>query len=127
MKIEIASILLFTLCASAQTNLIYPNPTNVLTGGLRCGVATTYVNYTKAVTNGWGWKTNSFVSLKVFATKTNYPVAYGGKNGDTGCGIGSVTIPVPAASQFYRFTQGFPNGQSKTGTNAPMTIVGFNP
>jgi hypothetical protein len=85
-----------------------------------------YVNYTKAVTNGWGWApdTNTVHSASD-TSRTNTSVEYVGKNGDEGCALTTVTVPDPPASMAYRFTIYFPSNVPTT--NYPITLSGFNP
>ena len=86
-----------------------------------------YVNFTRTVSQGWGWapSTNTTIHTASDATRTDTKVQYVGKYGDVGCNQTSVTIPHPTSSPKYRFTIFFPNNVP---TNAyPITLTGFDP
>lgn len=86
-----------------------------------------YVNYTKTISQGWGWVpcTNTTVHTATDTNRTDTKVYYMGKYGDTGCAETTVTVPDPTASPKYRFTVFFPNNVP---TNAyALTLDGFNP
>lgn len=121
----IAIILTVALSASAQL-IITPNPTNVVQ--LRDCTGTTAqdgFNYTKSPASGWGWATNA-QPLRATGCLPGTVVHYVGKNGDTGCATNAVTIPWPAPSPTYRFSQSFPNGTINP-NKATLTLNGFNP
>ena len=87
-----------------------------------------YVNYTKPVSQGWGWSpmTNTTYS----ASDTNRgdtKIQYAGYYGDMGCALSSVTIPSPALSPVYRFCVYFPQGVVVPTNAYPITLSGFNP
>lgn len=88
-----------------------------------------YVNYTKTVSQGWGWapSTTNTVYTASDTNSTVTKVYYLGAYGDDGCAPTSVTVPYPAQSPVYRFTIYFPPG-TQVPTNAyPITLSGFNP
>jgi hypothetical protein len=86
-----------------------------------------YVNFTKAITNGWGWAPSSTNTTLFIATDNNRAdtkIQYVGKYGDIGCNATSVTVPYPAPSPKYRFTIFF---TSNAPTNAyAITLTGFD-
>lgn len=88
-----------------------------------------YINYTKSITNGWGWAPDTGNGNTLFtATDTNNAntkIEYVGAYGDNGCNQTSVTVPYPAMSPVYRFTIFFTNNVP---TNAyGITLDGFLP
>lgn len=88
-----------------------------------------YVNYTKSVTNGWGWApdtSNGNTSFTATDTnRTNTKILYGGAYGDGGCNQTTVTVPNPPISPVYRFSIYFTNNVP---TNAyGITLSGFKP
>ncbi len=86
-----------------------------------------YVNYTKTVSQGWGWapSTNTTVHTASDLNRSDTKVYYAGKYGDTGCNQTTVTVPHPTASPKYRFTIFFANNVP---TNSyAITLSGFNP
>ena len=86
-----------------------------------------YVNYTKSVSQGWGWAPTAGVTLHTAAdlNRLDTKVQYGGKNGDSGCNQTIVTVPSPTYSPKYRFTIYFTNNVP---TNSyPITLTGFDP
>jgi hypothetical protein len=86
-----------------------------------------YVNYTKPVSQGWGWApaANTTVHTASDNNRTDTKVQYVGKSGDIGCDQTSVTVPHPAYSSKYRFTIYFPDNVP---TDVyPITLTGFNP
>lgn len=88
-----------------------------------------YVNYTKTITNGWGWAPDTTNGNTTFtASDTNRvdtKVEYVGDYGDNSCNHTTVTVPNPPFSPVYRFTIFFTNNVP---TNAyPITLDGFNP
>ena len=87
-----------------------------------------YVNYTKTISQGWGWTPVSGTTVLTASDgggRTDTIVTYLGKYGDTGCGQTTVTIPYPAYSPAYRFTIFFPSNVPTT--NYPIVLNGFNP
>jgi hypothetical protein len=85
-----------------------------------------YVNYTKTVSQGWGWAPDSgTVHTARDNTRSNTKVTYYGRNGDKGCNQTAVTVPNPPPSTKYRFAIYFPNNVP-TGAY-PITLTGFNP
>lgn len=110
--------------------VVFGAPVFSMGGGGSCpGKYSGYVNYTKTVSQGWGWSpaTNTTVYTATDTNQTNTKIQYGGDYGDSGCAQTSVTIPYPAMSPVYRFTIYFPPG-SQVPTNAyPITLSGFNP
>jgi Immunoglobulin domain len=116
--------------AISPDNVITVFGTPLLSGGSQgsCpGRYAGYVNYTKTVSQGWGWAPSS--SPPHTATdgsgRMDTKVLYVGKNGDNGCAQTSVTIPHPPASTAYRFAIYFPNNVP-TGPY-PLVLSGFNP
>jgi len=97
------------------------------TSGSCPGTYAGYVNYTKTVSQGWGWAPSSGVTVHT-ATDTNRTdtkVYYTGKYGDTGCAQTSVTVPHPTTSPKYRFTVYFPDNVP---TNSyGLSLDGFDP
>jgi hypothetical protein len=87
-----------------------------------------YVNYTKTVSQGWGWAPSTGTTTHTASdgtTRTDTKVQYLGKTGDKGCALKSVTAPDPAPSAKYRFTIYFPNNVP---TNSyPLVLSGFDP
>lgn len=87
-----------------------------------------YVNYTKTVSQGWGWAPSTNTTIHTAtdgAGRTDTKIQYLGRSGDNGCGQTTVTIPDPTFSTKYRFTIFFTNNVP---TNAyPITLSGFNP
>ena len=87
-----------------------------------------YVNYTKTISQGWGWTPISGATVLTASDgggRTDTIIAYMGKYGDTGCNPTTVTIPYPPPSPAYRFTIYFQN--SVPTTNYPIVLTGFNP
>jgi hypothetical protein len=87
-----------------------------------------YVNYSKTISQGWGWTpaTNATVlTASDGGGRTDTKIGYVGKYGDTGCDQTTVTIPYPPYSPAYRFTIYFPNNLPTT--NYPIVLTGFNP
>ncbi len=86
-----------------------------------------YVNYTKTISQGWGWvpSTNTIVFTAADGSgRTDTKIMYGGKYGDTGCNQTTVTIPNPPYSPSYRFTIFFPTNVPTT--NYPISLTGLN-
>jgi hypothetical protein len=87
-----------------------------------------YVNYTKTISQGWGWtpatNTTTFKAANGGGV-TGTSVSYFGEYGDSGCGQTTVTIPNPPPSPAYRFTIFFP--KTVPTTNYPIVLTGFNP
>jgi hypothetical protein len=88
-----------------------------------------YINYTKTISQGWGW-VPSTNSTTVFTAadgsgRTDTKIVYSGKYLDIGCDQTSVTIPNPPISPAYRFTIYFPSNVPTT--NYPIILTGFNP
>lgn len=97
------------------------------TSGSCPGAYAGYVNYTKTVSQGWGWapSTNTTVHTASDLNRTDTKVVYLGKYGDNGCAQTTVTVPHPTASPKYRFTIYFPNNVP---TNSyAITLNGFDP
>jgi hypothetical protein len=87
-----------------------------------------YVNYTKTISQGWGWTPVSGATTLTASDgggRTDTIIMYMGKYGDTGCNQTSVTIPYPPPSPSYRFTIFFPSNVPTT--NYPIVLNGFNP
>jgi hypothetical protein len=87
-----------------------------------------YVNYTKTVSQGWGWAPSTNTTLHRASDgsgRTDTKVQYVGRSSDSGCAQTTVAIPDPTFSTKYRFTIFFTNNIP---TNAyPITLSGFNP
>ena len=104
-----------------------PKPSNG-TIGTCPGSFAGYVNYTKTISQGWGWTPISGATVLTASDgggRTDTKIMYGGEYGDTGCGQTSVTIPYPPPSPVYRFTIYFSNNVPTT--NYPIVLTGFNP
>jgi hypothetical protein len=88
-----------------------------------------YVNYTKTIAQGWGWapatNTTTVFTASDGGGRTDTKIMYGGKFGDTGCGVTTVTIPNVPPSPKYRFTVYFQNPVPTT--NYPIILNGFLP
>jgi hypothetical protein len=112
------------------TITVFGMPVTMSGGNGNCpGKYSGYVNYTKTVSQGWGWvpMTNTTVYTASDLNQSNTKVQYVGGYGDIACGLSSVTIPSPTMSPAYRFSIYFPPG-SQVPTNAyPITLSGFNP
>lgn len=121
----ILALFLSALCLTAfgQTNVITPSPATLISlrdcSGQKLQMG---YNYTKTIANGWGWATNS-QPLRAVAASNTFVVHYFGKNGDSGCATGAVTVPWPAPSPKYRFSLSYPNVIGRSN----LTIIGFNP
>lgn len=117
----ILSSLLLTFGLSAQT-ISVTSSNKFITSGTACGKQYRAVfNYTKTVSQGWGWKTNSY---PLTVSTTNYvQLAYLGKYGDTGTNCGG-TMTIPPVSPAYRFSVYVATTNSPTQT---ITLTGFNP
>jgi len=87
-----------------------------------------YINYTKTISQGWGWvpstNTTTIFTASDGSGRTDTKIGYMGKYGDTGCNQTTVTIPNPPFSPSYRFTIYFPNNVPTT--NYPIVLTGFN-
>jgi hypothetical protein len=129
-----ASLLVFTNSIDPQTGVdpivVFGFP---VSGGGSSGTCpgsyVGYVNYTKSVTNGWGWApdtSNGNTSFTATDTnRTNTKILYGGAYGDGGCNQTTVTVPNPPISPVYRFSIYFTNNVP---TNAyAITLGGFKP
>lgn len=111
--------------------VVFGLPLLSMGGGGSCpGKYSGYVNYTKTISQGWGWSpsTGTTVFTATDTNATNTKIEYLGDYGDNGCSqTTSITIPYPAMSPVYRFTIFFPPG-TQVPTNAyPITLTGFNP
>ena len=87
-----------------------------------------YVNYTKTISQGWGWAPTNGATVFTAADgsgRTDTTVVYGGINYDSGCNQNSVTIPNPPYSPVYRFSIYFPSNVPTT--NYPIVLTGFSP
>jgi len=85
-----------------------------------------YVNYTKTISQGWGWAPSGSVHTAADGGgRADTKISYLGEYGDTGCNQTTVTIPNPPFSPVYRFTIFFPN--HVPATNYPIVLTGFNP
>jgi hypothetical protein len=88
-----------------------------------------YVNYTKTVSQGWGWapstNTTTIFTASDGSGRTDTKITYMGRSFDSGCNQTTVTIPNPPFSPSYRFTIYFPNNVPTT--NYPIILTGFNP
>jgi hypothetical protein len=129
-----ASLMVYTSSIDPQTGVdpivVFGFP---LSGGGSQGSCpgkyTGYVNYTKTISNGWGWAPDTSNGNTVFTAsdtnRTDTKIEYGGKYGDNGCNQTSVTVPSPAGSPTYRFAIFF---TSNVPTNAyAITLDGFKP
>lgn len=85
-----------------------------------------YVNYTKTVSQGWGWApTGTVHTASDGGGRADTKIVYVGISYDSGCNQTSVTIPNPPISAKYRFSIYFPNNVPTT--NYPIVLTGFNP
>jgi hypothetical protein len=85
-----------------------------------------YINYTKTISQGWGWAPAGTVHTAADGGgRTNTKIVYVGLSYDSGCHQTSVTIPHPPISAKYRFSIYFPNNVPTT--NYPIVLTGFNP
>ena len=87
-----------------------------------------YINFTKTISQGWGWAPSTN-STTVFTAadgggRTDTKIVYAGISYDSGCDQTSVTIPNPPFSPKYRFTIYFPNHVPTT--NYPIVLSGFD-
>ena len=128
-----ASLMIFTSTIDPQTGVdpitVFGLP--LLGGGGQgtCpGAYAGYVNYTKTISQGWGWAPDTNTTSTFTATdtnRTNTKIEYVGKYGDVGCNNTTVTVPSPPISTVYRFTIFFTNNVP---TNAySITLDGFKP
>jgi hypothetical protein len=88
-----------------------------------------YVNYTKTVSQGWGWAPIAGATVLTASDgsgRTDTKIQYVGNYGDNGCNQTTVTIPYPPMSTKYRFTIFFTNNVPTTNAY-PITLTGFNP
>jgi hypothetical protein len=88
-----------------------------------------YVNYTKSVSQGWGWSpiTNAISYSVADTNRRDTKIQYVGYYGVMGCAPSSVAIPSPALSPVYRFCVYFPQGMAVPTNAYPITLSGFNP
>lgn len=87
-----------------------------------------YVNFTKPMSQGWGWVPSAGVQTHTATdgNRTDTKVQYVGQYGDAGCATNSVTLTTQT-SPVYRFAIYFPTN-STVPTNAyPITLDGFDP
>jgi len=85
-----------------------------------------YVNYTKTISQGWGWAPTGTVHTAADGSgRSDTKIVYVGISYDSGCNQTSVTIPHPPISAKYRFSIYFPNNVPTT--NYPIVLTGFNP
>jgi len=85
-----------------------------------------YINYTKTISQGWGWAPAGTVHTAADGGgRTNTKIVYVGISYDSGCHQTSVTIPHPPISVKYRFSIYFPNNVPTT--NYPIVLTGFDP
>jgi hypothetical protein len=104
-----------------------PKPGNG-TQGTCPGSYAGYVNYTKTISQGWGWAplTNTTIfTASDGGGRADTKVVYAGLSYDSGCNQTTVTIPNPPISAKYRFSIYFPTNVPTT--NYPIILVGFNP
>jgi len=84
-----------------------------------------YVNFTKTVSQGWGWAPTGAGHTATDTNRVDTKVQYVGAYGDVGCAQTTVNIPDPTFSPRYRFTIFFTNNVP---TNSyAITLTGFNP
>lgn len=124
-----ASLNVFTALGGDQITLYGLPKVSGGTQGTCPGSYAGYVNYTKTISQGWGWAPATNTTTTFTASdgggRTDTKIAYGGKFGDTGCNQTTVTIPNPPFSPKYRFTIYFPNNVPTT--NYPIILSGFDP
>ena len=87
-----------------------------------------FVNYTKKISQGWGWAPSANTSIHVASdtTRTDTKISYFGMYADVGCDQTAVGVPHPTISPAYRFTIYFPNNMPSTNAY-PITLTGFAP
>ena len=115
--------------APGQPIVLYGSPVAGAGSSGSCpGSYAGYVNFTKTVSQGWGWAPTSGTTNHYAAdgtTRTDTKVLYTGKSGDIGCSQTSITVPDPPYSAKYRFAIYFP---SDVPTNSyPIILTGFDP
>jgi hypothetical protein len=93
--------------------------------GKYCG----YVNFTKTMSQGWGWtpSTNTTVHTAADGNRSDTRVQYVGSYGDAGCALTTVTTSPAPPSPVYRFTIYFPQGGQMPTNAYPITLTGFDP
>jgi hypothetical protein len=128
-----ASLLVYTSSIDPQTGIdpivVFGFPLSGSGSQGNCpGPYVGYVNYTKSITNGWGWApdtTNNTIFTASDTNRTDTKIEYVGAYGDNGCNQTTVTVPNPPISPVYRFAIYFTNNVP---TNAyAITLDGFNP
>ncbi len=128
-----ASLMVYTNTVDPQTGIdpitVFGLPLLGGGGSGSCpGPYVGYVNYTKTIANGWGWKPDTNTTTVFYAmdaNRTNTKIEYVGKFGDNSCAKTKVTVPNPPGSPSYRFTIYFTNNVP---TNAyAITLDGFLP
>jgi hypothetical protein len=87
-----------------------------------------YVNFTKTVSQGWGWapSTNTTIHIATDNNQSNTKVQYVGQYGDTGCCTNSVTLGYQM-SPVYRFAIYFPTNTVVPTNTYSITLDGFDP
>jgi hypothetical protein len=119
----------YTIMAAGDPITLYGSP--VVSGGSSgsCpGPYAGYVNYTKTISQGWGWAPSSGTTIHTASdgtTRTDTKIVYLGKYLDIGCSQTSVTVPDPAPSPKYRFTIYFPS--DVPANPYPIVLSGFDP
>lgn len=92
-----------------------------------CGVPCRgYVIYTKTAAAGWGWKEDTNALTHTASVATNAVITWLDRLGASGCGVGSVNIPVTANA--VRFSVYWPTADGTPPAGLyPLTLDGFNP
>jgi hypothetical protein len=87
-----------------------------------------YVNYTKTVSQGWGWapSTNTTIHTATDTNRADTKIQYCGGYGDAGCNQTTVAVPDPAPSPVYRFSIYFPTNTAVPTNAYPITLSGFD-
>jgi len=88
-----------------------------------------YVNYTNTPPEfGWTPATGATsITAADGGGRTDTKIEYVGSYGDSGCAVGSVTIPSPPISPVYIFTIYFPTNPPAASYAYPIILTGFNP
>ncbi|HEX4264028.1 MAG TPA: immunoglobulin domain-containing protein [Verrucomicrobiae bacterium] len=98
-------------------------------GGTGCpGAYSGYVNFTKPMSEGWGFAPDTSNShTATDSNRSDTKVQFNGYYGDGNCAQTTVTVGNPPPSPAYRFTIFFPRGSQVPTNSYAITLVGFNP
>lgn len=128
----IFSLLTFAIASSADI-VIYPSKIVSGNGGSCSGCPgkyAGYVNYSKTVAQGYGWKpdTNATSWTATDTNRSNTKVQVEGAFSDINCGATKVSVsPTPPGSPAYRFTVYFTNSVPLHTNDYPLVLHGFLP